>query len=544
VERLRDEQAQDQVATEAPVAVPVLPGLGSPAAVLALQRAAGNRATGTVLARQPAPQTVDQAKTAPPTQKRRTIVAIMGADRAGDPNEFYTYALRYWRAHREGATFVTDQRHLAGLLGWITTNVSATERIDELVIVSHANEDGTLSFGLDAADADSRLTFAELRDALKAGKLPKVGDRVDAATKIRIKGCDIGRSKEMVDMVDAAFGGAGVVTAPTHEQHYEFDPTIARDAQRVREARIRTEVEAANPMPAEVPKPGKKATADEMKAYRAAVAERAKAVKARSAAIATGIKDRQHEATEMAEKMGTVEAFSGPMFQRPGSKLFTEDELRPQIDKLYGHLSETQRKSIATRLVATDRRPLAQQVSQRTFSQHGQRVDRLVDDITFPDPKNLSEALAVYGKDYREGHFAPKAVKSSGRPTQKGGFRVEIVLEGRFTKPGEDAFDGEWTSSAPWDADGKESVVPDDATLLAKAKARTAVPDKYTWTMEETHAKGMTTRAAVGTRVIAYLHHESLNASPHDWFSRPESDPSFFATSTFAPAPPTPPKKP
>jgi hypothetical protein len=543
VERVHDEQAQEEVAVApAPAAAPVVWGARSPAAVLALQRAAGNRATGLVLAREPTAEAA-KTKTAAPVAKRRRIVAIMGADRSGDPNQFYTYALRYWKAHMEDATFVTDQRHLSGLLDWIKGNVGADERIGDLVIVSHANEDGTLSFGLDAADADGHLTFAELRDAVKGGKLPQVGDRVDASTRIRIKGCDIGRSKEMVDMVDAAFGGAGVVTAPTHEQHYEFDPTIAADTQRVYEARIRKEVEDANPMPAEVPKPAKGASKDDLNAYRTAVAERQKAVKARAAAIAAGVKARQHEATEMAEKMGTVEAFSGPMFQRPGSTLFKEDELRPQIDQLYGHLSEAQRASLAKRLVAPDQRPRAQQEAQRTFSQHGQRVDRLVSDITFPDPKDLKEALAVYGKDYRDNHFSPKSVKSTSRPTQKGGFRVEMVLEGRFSKPGEEPYDGEWTSSAPWDDDGKETVVPDDATLLAKAKARTAVPDKYTWTVEETHAKGMTTRAAVGTRVIAYLHHESLNRSPHDWFTRSENDKQFFATSTFAPPPP-PPKKP
>jgi len=38
--------------------------------------------------------------------------------------------------------------------------------------------------------------------------------------------------------------------------------------------------------------------------------------------------------------------------------------------------------------------------------------------------------------------------------------------------------------------------------------------------------------------VIAYLHHGSLNVSPHDHFNRPETDPNFYATSRFAPPPP------
>jgi hypothetical protein len=542
VERVREAEEQQEEAVAAAVTAPARPGVGTPAAVLALQRTAGNRATRAVLARQPT-GSGGGTKTAP---KRRQVVAIMGADRAGDPNQFYTAALRYWKAHRPTATFVTDERHLAGLLDWINANVGAQERLDELVIVSHANEDGTLSFGLDAADADHHLSFPELRDAVKDGKkLASVGPRVDVNTKIRIKGCDIGRSKEMVDLVDRAFGGAGVVSAPTHEQGYDFDPEIARDIQRTYENRIRTEVEAANPMPAEVPKPGKKATADELKAYRAAIAERQKALKARTAAIAAGIKSRRHEALEMAEKMGTVESFSGPMFQRPGDQPFTADDLQPQVDALYGHLSEDQRKALVKRLVARDARPAAQQRAQGTFTQQGQRVDQRLETVTFPDPQTLAEAKAVYGQAFRESHFTAKAFKSASRTTQKGGFRVEVTIEGRFTPPGEAAFDGEMNLSAPFDDQGAKTVVPDDATLMAKAKARTAVPGKYTWAVAETHARnGMTTRAATGTRVIAYLHHGSLDRSAHDHFIRSENDPRFYAKSTYGdPPPPPPPKK-
>jgi hypothetical protein len=47
-----------------------------------------------------------------------------------------------------------------------------------------------------------------------------------------------------------------------------------------------------------------------------------------------------------------------------------------------------------------------------------------------------------------------------------------------------------------------------------------------------------TTLTAVADRVLAKLHHESLDASKHDPFVRPESDADFFATSTVGP--PTP----
>jgi hypothetical protein len=64
--------------------------------------------------------------------------------------------------------------------------------------------------------------------------------------------------------------------------------------------------------------------------------------------------------------------------------------------------------------------------------------------------------------------------------------------------------------------------------------------------VRERHATtGKTTKEVVAERVIAYLHHASLDPSQHEHFAWPENDPRFFATSTLtSPAPPPTPPSP
>ena len=78
--------------------------------------------------------------------------------------------------------------------------------------------------------------------------------------------------------------------------------------------------------------------------------------------------------------------------------------------------------------------------------------------------------------------------------------------------------------------------------LITEARGQLPNPDRYTWRVQRRHASsGMTTLTVVAERVVAYLHHGSLNPAAHQYFTRPESDADFYATSTFAPpAAPTP----
>jgi hypothetical protein len=490
---------------------PAPPGRGPAAGPLSLQRTLGNRATAQLL-RQPKDQ--GTRKQQPPPPPRPDYVFIMGADpphKRGVPdNPFYEAATAYWKAHLPQATVVTDKRDLDAVLTYLQ---GGTGPIGSVYIVSHANEDGTLAFSLEAIDHGTSLSVPKLREALHptSGKslLSNVSKRVDSQTRIHIKGCDIGRTRPMVELIDEAFGGAGVVDAPTHEQEYGIDSQLADKAR----ADFRKEIEAAHPVPAAIDPKLKGA------AKTTAKREHDKAVRERNAAVAAELKSRHDEGETRATLASHFEAFSGPMFQRPGTTLFTTPELRKEIDRLYPHLSDKRREALAAALTTMDH--------GSGLDQHGQRLIRRNGFVfTFMEIKDVGEAMALFGKDFRKERFTPTSVTTKRTP-KPGGFEVNTVVKGH-TPDDPDAtreFDG-------------TDVFPGDAEMLKDAKAKVPNPDSFAWKVEEHHKAGQTTRTAVAERVLTYLHHESLDAGPHTPFTRPLTDKDFFATSTFAPPAP------
>ncbi len=100
----------------------------------------------------------------------------------------------------------------------------------------------------------------------------------------------------------------------------------------------------------------------------------------------------------------TIDALSGPMFQQPGTKLFTAADIRPEVDRLYGHLSEKQRQALTARLIAPD--------PGVAHDQHGQKVDRVkpfTQDVT--EPATLSEAKIAYKQEFADkNNFVPTSM--------------------------------------------------------------------------------------------------------------------------------------
>lgn len=494
--------------------------------VLDLQRSAGNRATAELL-RQPAvrerPRAAEQpARPVPPRQPqappRRDYVFLMGAvEPRGSRNPFYRMALRFWRAHCPNATFVLDKRNIHDLLAYIRDNVNAP--IGRLIIVSHANEDGTLSFGLNAQDRGGRLDVRELDAALHpsagATTLPRLGNQIDAQTRIHIKGCDIGRTQQMVELVDEAFGGLGVVTAPTHEQEYGFDPVLQ---QRAIDA-ARPGVEGRHPVPEAI---------DASLRGR----ERAAAVRARAAAVRARQQAIRAALAEIGERAGSYEAFSGPMFQRPGTQQFTRQELEAEVNRLYGHLSEAQRAAMVTQLLAADPRAGGVANRQGTFQQHGQRAYRFTPNVfRFNEPRTVAEVTALFGRQFRAQGFRPTSVRRRRDPVA-GGFQIVTDVDGVVRRRGQDPFDTTLTFTS--------GTIPDDATMIRQGREQFPNPDRYRWRLEENNVGGRATRTVVAERVVAYLHHGELDPGPHEHFTRPLNDPNFFATSRFRPRQPRP----
>jgi hypothetical protein len=460
-----------------------------------------------------------------PDVPRKDFVFIMGQDtkdrRNRVSNPFFALATKYFRAHLPNATFVETERSLAGLLHWISSNVSRP--IGNLYIVSHGNEDGTLSFSLDSTDRSGRMSVVQLREALHPraggpGNLDSVSSVVDVKTKIHIKGCDIGRTKEMVELIDEAFGGEGVVMAPTHEQGYTTDPALGQKArQATHDEKIGAFTSSLPALPAKPAPVDPKLKGDARKKakreYEAALATYKTAQRTRHEEIRNEEKRIVPELDAIATNAGTVDTLSGPMFQRPGTRLFTVDEIRPEIDRLYGHLSAEQRQELAKKLVHED--------GGRQRDQQGQKVDRIRPlSQTFDEPASLDEGLSLFKKQFRG--FKPKSMTTKRTP-RAGGTDLEFT----FT-----------------DASNATRIVtesiPDEAALIAKGRENTNNPARYQWRVERMHRNGKTTLTVVGERVMAYLHHGSLDVGPHKHFSKPEDNPDFYATSTFTPTPPPP----
>ena len=470
-------------------------------------------------------QPVAVARTTP--APRKNFVFIMGRDAQGSNNLFFTMAARYFRAHVPSATVVDDRRNFQDLLSWISTNVK--DPIGDLYIVSHGNEDGTLSFGLNAAATSGHMSVTDLRQALHpsgggSSTLTSVASLIDAQTKVHIKGCDIGRTREIVELIDEAFGGAGTVTAPTHEQGYSVDPVLGVEARQVEHDTKMGAFSAglpavpAAPTPVD-PKLTGAAKKDATRDYGAAVAVRNSAQAARRAAIAAEETRIAPELDVVADLAATVDSLSGPMMQRPGTDFFVAPDVRPEIDRLYKHLNEERRKSLAQRLVATDR--------GTPKDQQGQRVVRIEGySETFNEPASLAEGKALYAGSFKEEHFVADGMTSNQTVTP-GTVGLELTFTGTASPPGDTAFATTMTFT--------ESV-SDDAAIIARGKALCNNPDRYAWRVARKHSKvGVTTLTSVGERVLAYLHHGSLDAQAHVRFGESETNADFYATSTFLP---------
>lgn len=480
-------------------------------------------------------QPVAVARTTP--APRKNFVFIMGRDVQGSNNLFFTIAASYFRAHVPSATVVDDRRNFQDLLSWISTNVK--DPIGDLYIVSHGNEDGTLSFGLNAAAKSGRMSVTDLRQALHpsgggSSALTSVASLIDAQTKVHIKGCDIGRTREIVELIDEAFGGAGTVTAPTHEQRYSVDPVLGGQARQVEhDAKIAAFSAGLPAVPAAPTPVDPKLTGAAKKvaksAFDVAVAARSTAQSIRQTAIAVEEK-RIAPGLDIVEKQAkTIDSLSGPMFQRPGTNLYVEADVLPELSRLYKHLRTVTLGSLAQRLVAPD-----SDLSNGHKNQQGQRVERIQPyRVPFNEPASLTEGNALYAKNMKEA--TPPFVAdgmTENRTAVAGGVNLDLMFTGTASPPG----------SAPYAYTTTVTglFIPDDPTIIAMGQAFCNNPNRYAWRVDRAHAAtGVTTLTAVGERVMAYLHHGSLDFDSHTPFNPSENNADFYATSTFASPPPT-----
>jgi len=152
------------------------------------------------------------------TPVRKDLVFIMGT-RGG----FYVAAKFFFSQHHPEAEIVDfKDRSLAGIFSELKKRISETNPAGNIYIVSHANQDGTLSFPLNKSDKDGKISFGELKQAIaNQSAMFETAGGIDENTAVHIKGCNIGRNTEMLNAIDEAFGGKDTVDAPTHKQEYE-----------------------------------------------------------------------------------------------------------------------------------------------------------------------------------------------------------------------------------------------------------------------------------------------------------------------------------
>lgn len=143
----------------------------------------------------------------------------MGQDRAG-ARGFYTLASAFFAQHEPQAQLVNDASHrtMASIFEYLR---GRTEVAGTIHLITHAFADGRLQFPLDSADTDNVVSYAELRDAVRdRPEMFQLSGQVDAATTIRVRGCNMGRSGRMVESLDRAFTGLGRVIGLTHAETF------------------------------------------------------------------------------------------------------------------------------------------------------------------------------------------------------------------------------------------------------------------------------------------------------------------------------------
>lgn len=213
----------ERAAREAPSLVP-RPRVSRPGSgLVALQRAIGNRGMASLLRSRmltrspngPLAKPEVGGPEAPAGKGRIDLVFIMG-DPAKD--KFYGSAHQYYKKAYPKAKMITNVRTLEDV---IKVADGSTAPINNLFLVSHGNAEGTMYFKLTGKSQQGMILHETLLDDLSAAKsvLPVANTRVlDEQTTVRIKGCNVGRSTRMLNLLDRAFGGKVTVIAPTHSQ--------------------------------------------------------------------------------------------------------------------------------------------------------------------------------------------------------------------------------------------------------------------------------------------------------------------------------------
>lgn len=164
-----------------------------------------------------------------PTGQRQVLVApFRASDYAfimGSGDDFYSGAENFM-SRRSTTNTITSSRSLESVLNTLVLGQSITTPISNVIIVSHAREEGVISFTLNDADRDNKIYIDELCMYVHNTRRPQITPRTvrnNSDTNIYIRGCNIGRSSRFLSFIRHLFGNQVTVTAPKHEDiYFEF----------------------------------------------------------------------------------------------------------------------------------------------------------------------------------------------------------------------------------------------------------------------------------------------------------------------------------
>ncbi|MGB3201793.1 MAG: hypothetical protein WBA99_12880 [Nodosilinea sp.] len=159
-----------------------------------------------------------------PLGPRPAVTFIMGEEPEDAANQFYSSARNFFDLNPAG-TLVTNLRNLVQVRDYLNRHAPAAGPWGEINIVVHANEEGGMSIPVRAGGND---IFPELLEqAIADGDiLPLDNDQVDVRTQVRVRGCALGRSQEILELLSVALGSRDlqhpVVRAPQGLQSYNW----------------------------------------------------------------------------------------------------------------------------------------------------------------------------------------------------------------------------------------------------------------------------------------------------------------------------------
>ncbi len=167
-------------------------------------------------------------------EERENITFIMGLEPPGADNPFYTSATAHFTINPRGETH-TDLRTLQEVRDYLEAHAPSNGHPwGEVNIIIHGNEEGGMSIPVRALQPGEdpgthQVSLNTLGDAVSSGNFAPLSNEVmDALSTLRIRGCAIGRSDPMLDLLSRAFGGQDLqrptVIAPRHLQGYSHAP--------------------------------------------------------------------------------------------------------------------------------------------------------------------------------------------------------------------------------------------------------------------------------------------------------------------------------